>query len=87
MGSGVGGGLTSSISLNELSNYCMNRLQCQREVASVPETRPYDIPYYVTDNSMAEQIWGWTPQMTSRATLDSIVTWAQEHQEIIRAGF
>ena len=83
----AGGGTESAISLRELSGYCASKYDSHRDVAAVPETRPFDIPYYVTDNFLAESVWNWKPQMSSTETLDSIADWAETNRALIEAGF
>jgi hypothetical protein len=51
------------------------------ELKSVPETRPYDIPYYVTDAASAAQYWNWRPTESRETTLKNIARWAREHLE------
>jgi CDP-paratose 2-epimerase len=75
----VGGGKDRSLSLRELSSFCERALSVRREIGSVPETRPYDIPYYVTDSRAVSQHWNWRPKQPAEATLDAIVRWARDH--------
>lgn len=83
----VGGGTDQSMSLKELSQYCREKLNIDREIASVPQTRPFDIPYYVTDNTLVQQIWGWQPEIGVKEIIDAIIAWAQANQSVIASGF
>jgi len=47
----VGGGLSVSVSLAELTRACTARTGNEVAISAQPETRAVDIPYYVTDNS------------------------------------
>jgi CDP-paratose 2-epimerase len=75
----VGGGKDRSLSLRELSMFCERALSTRREIGSTPETRPYDIPYYVTDCQAVTRHWSWRPQEPAEATLEAIVRWARDH--------
>jgi CDP-paratose 2-epimerase len=83
----VGGGTDCSVSLAELSTYCRQRFGVDRKLGQVPETRPFDVPYYITDNSRLKQYWNWSPRSSRQAVLDSIADWATANLETIRAGF
>jgi CDP-paratose 2-epimerase len=83
----VGGGLECSISLAELSEYCARRFGAARTLGCVPETRAFDVPYYVTDNAHVKQYWSWTPRIGREKILDSIADWATQNIDFIRAGF
>lgn len=75
----VGGGKDRSLSLRELSAFCERALPGHREVGSTPETRPFDIPYYVTDAGAVARHWNWRPQEPAETTLEAIVRWARDH--------
>jgi CDP-paratose 2-epimerase len=59
----VGGGNDCAMSLKELSHYCRIPWATDCAVSSVPQTRTFDIPYYVTDNSLVTQTWDWQPEV------------------------
>jgi CDP-paratose 2-epimerase len=77
----IGGGRARSSSLRELSAFCERATSVSRRIESQPETRPYDIPYYVTDGRGAERHWGWRPQEPAEQTLEAIVRWAHDHRD------
>jgi CDP-paratose 2-epimerase len=83
----VGGGRECSLSLDELSRYCAERLSVHRRVDSAPETRAFDIPYYVTDTALAQNAWDWKPEMQPTKILDSIIDWAHANRTLIETGF
>jgi len=82
----IGGGTACSMSLKELSNYCAERFGTYQNVKSMSETRKFDIPYYVTDNSLVHKTWDWLPEIKPTEILDSIVDWAKTNQDIIKSG-
>lgn len=55
-----GGGLRNSCSLANLSEWCRHRFG-SHAVGSVPEPRPYDLPWVVLDSARARTLWGWEP--------------------------
>jgi CDP-paratose 2-epimerase len=83
----VGGGKESSLSLLELSQYCSDRFSVNRKILSQPTTRPFDVPYYVTDNSSVRKAWNWKPGKRPTEILDSITDWAIANRRFIETGF
>jgi len=83
----VGGGEERAMSLCELSHFCSERLGIKREIKSVPETRMFDVPYYVTDTRRVRQVWDWQPKVRATEILNEIADWAYMNQSIIAAGF
>jgi CDP-paratose 2-epimerase len=77
----VGGGQDRSLSLRQLSAFCEMATSTSRQVESEPETRPYDIPYYVTDCRLVSRHWGWQPREPAVHTLEAIVRWARDHRD------
>jgi CDP-paratose 2-epimerase len=77
----VGGGVESSISLRELTQLCEERAGKRIAIGSNPATRPEDIPYYVTDNSMVTAQTGWTPKYTIERSLDDVFGWLGDHRD------
>jgi len=72
----LAGGITNSMSLLELSDWCANRFG-PREVISDGKERPFDIPWVVLDSSRATEVWGWG----RNRPLDSILTEIAWHAE------
>lgn len=83
----VGGGPGHSVSLRELSDFCRDRFGRDNEVRASAETRPFDIPYYATDNALVGSAWGWSPTTPAPATLGAIADWAERHRPLLEAGF
>ena len=50
-------------------------------LGSVPETRLYDIPYFVMDSAEAVRAWSWKPEESRDATLDAIARWARDRAD------
>ena len=83
----MGGGKESSLGLSELSKYCSERLSVKREIKPEPTPRPFDAPYYITDNSSVRKAWDWQSDTKPAEVLDSITTWAYANRPLIESGF
>jgi CDP-paratose 2-epimerase len=76
----VGGGPGSNVSLRELTNLCEQLTHKRVEIGSSPGTRPEDIPYYVTDNSLVTQQTGWKPSYTIERSLEDVIDWLDRNR-------
>lgn len=76
----VGGGAETSVSLAELTRLCVERSGSAIPIARQPETRPADIPWYVTDNGAVTEALGWRPTRPVGAILDDIFDWLRAHR-------
>jgi len=79
----VSGGIESAISLAQLSEWCRVRWS-DRPVGSVDQQRPFDLPWVVLDNALAERTYGWKPQTTTEAILEEIADFAEQHPDWIQ---
>lgn len=80
----VGGGKDRSISLRELTGLCEKYTGKKISFYSVPENRPGDIPWYVTDNSYVTGETGWSPQIGPEEIVSEISRWIGEKSEELR---
>lgn len=80
----VGGGVTSSISLMEMTSLCQKMSGNSIEISSVKENRPNDIPLYITDNAKIQKRFGWTPKATPEGIFEEIFGWLREHGDQLR---
>jgi CDP-paratose 2-epimerase len=76
----VGGGPTNSLSLCELSSWCLERFG-YHPIATDPGFRPYDVPYLVLDSRSACESLGWKPELNSRTILMDIADHAEAHED------
>ena len=83
----VGGGREGSMSLLELTNLCELFFGRKIHVAASKETRPYDIPYYVTDTQAVENSWGWRPSRTAEQIVTDLCEWTTNNIDLIRSLF
>ena len=71
------GGGANAMSLAQLSRWCAERLG-PREVASVAQPRPFDLPWVVLDSGRAGRLWAWQPTTSLDAILTEIL-WQDSH--------
>ena len=80
----VGGGLTRSVSLQELTQLCSVVSGHTIQVSSQPETSDVDVPLYVSDCSKIESQVNWCPRYSVEDTVSSIHDWAQSNRSVLR---
>lgn len=71
----LSGGVKNSMSLKQLTHWCVDRFG-KTEVIATQEERPFDIGWMVLDNSLANDEWGWTPQTKTEGILIEIADFA-----------
>ena len=71
----IGGGLAVSVSLRELTRHCSDLTGRRLDIGSDPETRPADIPWYVSDHGVATAACGWRPARDVGVILGDIHRW------------
>jgi CDP-paratose 2-epimerase len=81
----VGGGVARSMSLAELSAFCREEIGAAPDPRGATETRRYDIPWFVTDTTLARSVWDWEPRESREETLTGIVRWARANQDALGA--
>lgn len=79
----VGGGLASSFSLAELSDWCADRFGAH-DVQADLTPRPFDVGWLVLDATLAEQSYGWRPVRTREDVFTEIAEHAVRHPEWLR---
>ena len=82
----VGGGPDNSVSLQELTRICQTVTDNQILIRSIPDTRPNDLIWYVTDNRRITSLCGWKPEITVQQTVTDIASWIMDtNVHLIRA--
>lgn len=76
----LGGGVANSMSLRQLSDWCVQRFG-EHEVAADNLPRPFDLPWVVMDSSLAAEHWNWRPQVKITAVLEEIAGHAEENPD------
>lgn len=77
----AGGGVQTSVSLQELTGLCQQATGNKIEIGSVPENRVADLRIYITDNTYVTGKTGWTPQIGMERIVDDITKWIIENQK------
>lgn len=80
----AGGGAGNSVSLRELSGLCAELSGSVKELGSVAETHPSDVPWYVTDNTAVTAATGWTPSRGVPEILEETFRWLRDNRETLR---
>jgi CDP-paratose 2-epimerase len=76
----VAGGVPNSMSLAQLSAWCMSRFGAHDVQADAHE-RAYDVPWVVLDSTRAHQRWGWSVTRPLSSVLQEIADHAEAHPE------
>ena len=81
----VGGGTENSVSLVELTKMCQELTNRKIPVNTEPMNREGDLPWFVTDTSKIRGASGWKPKRSVKRTLQEILKWLRENQEILQS--
>lgn len=76
----VGGGLSNSVSLQELTAICREVTGNTIDIEQIPDTRPNDLIWYVTDNTAITSHCGWKPNKSVWDTVQDITDWIRENR-------
>jgi CDP-paratose 2-epimerase len=79
----VGGGRTGSLSLRETTRLCRELSGRELELGAVPETRPGDVPVYISDCSALFDHTDWRPRHSPRDILTDVFTWIDDHADVL----
>jgi CDP-paratose 2-epimerase len=82
----VGGGLERSLSLLETTQICRELTGNEVEIGSVEETRPGDVPIYVSDCAALFGRADWRPRRSAEQTLRDIASWIASNEDALPAG-
>jgi CDP-paratose 2-epimerase len=76
----VGGGRAISVSLKELTQLCERATGNRLEIQSVPDTRPADIPLYLSDCRKAREWTGWMPSISPIEIITQVTAWISDNR-------
>ena len=76
----AGGGVVISTSLRELTRHCAGLTGQALAIGSEPETRPADIPYYVSDCGLLQRTTAWQPTRELAVILGDIHGWLVDNR-------
>jgi CDP-paratose 2-epimerase len=82
----AGGGAANSVSLLELTSLCESLTGVTLEIGSEPQTRPGDVPVYITDNTRIEARFGWTPARGVADIARDVHAWIVANEPALRAA-
>ncbi len=80
----AGGGVKSSVSLQELTRLCQEVTGKTITIKSVPENRPADIRCYLTDNANVTKATGWKPNRDCRQLVSDVADWISSNKETLQ---
>jgi CDP-paratose 2-epimerase len=73
--------MENSVSLRELTDFCQRLLKKRIEIGRVAETRPADVPYYVSDCAAVAKVADWKPQRKLSMVLENVWQWLVDHRD------
>ncbi len=76
----IGGGLSNSVSLQELTSLCQGLTGNTIPIDSVPEDRPADLRFFITDSRKFLKKSGLTWHKDARQTVTDIYNWIKEFE-------
>ena len=76
----VSGGLTNSMSLKQLTEWCNQRFGPNQPLADGSD-RPYDVPWLILDSTQATATTAWKPQISLLQILEEIAAHALSHPD------
>lgn len=80
----VGGGLTSSVSLKEMTLICEEITGNKIKINAQVENRKGDIPIYISDNSKITNDIGWAPQKNVHDILSDVFYWIKDNEKALK---
>jgi CDP-paratose 2-epimerase len=80
----VGGGLESSLSLQETTDVCRELTGNDIAVGSIPQNRAGDVPIYLSDCRALYTRTAWRPSRGAREILVDIFNWIDECEPLLR---
>jgi CDP-paratose 2-epimerase len=80
----VGGGRGVSLSLLETTALCEQITGNRIEIGATAETRPGDVPIYLSDCGALHRVTAWRPRRGPQQILADIGAWIDEHEGAVR---
>lgn len=82
----VGGGRECSLSLLETTEICRELTGNEVPIGTEAESRPGDVPIYLSDCSRLHSQTSWRPRREPRAVLADLLDWSAAHEDSLRAA-
>ncbi len=83
----IGGGYLNSVSLQELTRICEKIVGNSIQIDSDLTTSPVDIPTFVTDSSVANQVFSWNPARSVEDIVSDIFNWIRQNEAMLKPLF
>ena len=80
----VGGGAANAVSLRQTTQLCQKITGNTVPLHPVHETRPGDIPIFITDSRKVMKATGWAPQKNVLTTLTDVYHWIVKCQDTVK---
>jgi CDP-paratose 2-epimerase len=81
----VGGGLTNSVSLAEMTTICEKITGNKIQITSEKQTRTADLRIYITDNTKINNEIGWLPKRNIDQIFKDIYTWIAKNELLLES--
>ncbi|MCU0436780.1 MAG: NAD-dependent epimerase/dehydratase family protein [Raineya sp.] len=81
----VGGGLQTSISLQELTKVCEEVTGNKIDITKVVENRVADLRIYLTDNEKIEKLSAWKPSISVQGIIQDIFEWVKANETDLKS--
>jgi CDP-paratose 2-epimerase len=82
----VGGGRECSLSLLETTALCRELTGNEVPIGTEVETRPGDVPVYLSDCGRLHSLTSWRPRRGARDVLVDLLAWSTEHEDELRVA-
>jgi CDP-paratose 2-epimerase len=82
----VGGGRECSLSLLETTEICRELTGNEVPIGTEAETRPGDVPVYLSDCSHLHSLTEWRPRRGPHDVLANLLDWSAAHEDELRAA-
>lgn len=83
----IGGGIENTVSLVELTTLCREVTGKETQIDIVPEGRPGDIRFYISDSQKFAKRLGWKPRYDMREIVQDTYDWMKENEKAVRPIF
>jgi CDP-paratose 2-epimerase len=80
----VGGSTKSFISLIDLTKKCQKITGNKLNIGKVARTSIYDIPYFISDNSLVKATYNWSPKKNINQIISDSFKWLNDNKLIIK---
>ena len=83
----VGGSKKNSISLKELTKVCEKISGNRLNISKIKKTSIYDIPYFITDNSLVKKTYNWAPKKNIYDVVKDTYIWISKNKKELTKYF